>query len=277
MAVNGTIAKTNFTDADNLANGVATTVKAVHITELRTAISALEGYAKNVDNCGYTNCCESCQDTCACQSCQTSKCQSCQNTCSCQSCQSNICQSCQRQCGGTCLLAGTLILMSDKTWKPIETITAGESVYGIGGINKVIGIQKTHLGNRRALWTFNDRSIFFSGEHLFWVKKKDNEFFGVADMTQHIREKDVELFPQFKGLTINRDVICIDRPVQFATIDGWKLDEPIIAREYGSCTPLYELVLAGSHTMIANGYVTGGNAHDDDFDYDSVHWNGLKG
>lgn len=277
MAVNGTIAKTNFTDADNLANGVATTVKAVHITELRTAISALEGYAKNVDNCGYTNCCESCQDTCACQSCQTSKCQSCQNTCSCQSCQTSKCQSCQKQCGGSCLLAGTLILMSDKTWKPIETITAGEFVYGIGGINKVLGTQRTFLGNRRALWTFKDKSIFFSGEHLFWVKKTGTEFFGVADMTQHIREKDVELFPQFKGLTINRDVICINKPVKFATIDGWKLDEPIIAREYGSCTPLYELVLAGSHTMIANGYVTGGNAHDDDFDYDSVHWNGLKG
>lgn len=96
MAVNGTIAKTNFTDADNLANDVATTVKAVHITELRTAISALEGYAKNVDNCGYTNCCESCQDACACQSCQScQRCESCQDACSCQSCESTWCQTCQ--------------------------------------------------------------------------------------------------------------------------------------------------------------------------------------
>lgn len=283
MAVNGTIAKTNFTDADNLANGVATTVKVVHITELRKAISALEGYAKNVDNCGYTNCCESCQDTCACQSCQTSKCQSCQNTCSCQS-KSSKCQSCEKcqilqcNCGSTsCFIAGTLILMADSTWKPIETITVGEYVQGINGINPVLGTQRAVLGPSRCIWTFRDKSIYFSGEHLFWVKKKDKEFFGVADMTQHLLEKDVELCPQFEGLTLKQDVICIDRPVEYAVIDGWKTDRPVIAREYGNNTPLYELVLGGTHTMIANGYVVGGNVHDDDFNYDSVHWNGLKG
>ncbi len=284
MAVNGTIAKTNFTDADNLANGVATTVKVVHITELRTAISALEGYAKNVDNCGYTNCCESCQDTCACQSCQTSKCQSCQNTCSCQSktskCQS--CEWCQRMecnCSSncSCFIAGTRILMANGMWKSIETITAGEYVQGINGINPVLGTQRAVLGPSRCIWTFRDKSIYFSGEHLFWVKKKDKEFFGVADMTQHLLEKDVELCPQFEGLTLKQDVICIDRPVEYAVIDGWKTDRPVIAREYGNNTPLYELVLGGTHTMIANGYVVGGNVHDDDFDYDSVHWNGLKG
>lgn len=166
--------------------------------------------------------------------------------------------------------------MANGMWKSIETITAGEYVQGPTGINKVIDTQYTYLGNRRCIWTFKDKSVYSSGEHLFWVKKKGTEFFGVVDMTQHILEKDVELCPQFEGLTINKDVICIDRPVQFATIDGWKLDEPIIAREYGSCTPLYELILAGSHTMIANGYVTGGNAHDDDFDYNAVHWDGLK-
>lgn len=282
MAVNGTIAKTNFTDADNLANGVATTVKAVHITELRTAISALEGYAKNVDNCGYTNCCESCQDTCACQSCQTSKCQSCQNTCSCQSCQSEKCQICQtdcRNCGNgcsSCFIAGTRILMANGMWKSIETIQIGEYVQGPTGINKVIGTQYTHLGNRRCVWTFNDRSIYFSGEHLFWIRKKGKQFFGVADMTQHILEKDVELCPQYKGLTLSQDVLVIDRPVDYATIDGWRHDEPVIAREYGNDTELYELVLDGSHTMFANGYLVAANAHDDDFDYSKINWNGLK-
>lgn len=97
MAVNGAITKTNFTDATNLATGVETKVKAIHITELRTAIAKLEQYATHVDNCGYANCCESCQDACACQSCQSCQgCQSCQNACSCQSCQSTWCQTCQR-------------------------------------------------------------------------------------------------------------------------------------------------------------------------------------
>ena len=167
--------------------------------------------------------------------------------------------------------------MADSTWKPIETITVGEYVHGINGINPVLGTQRAVLGPSRCIWTFRDKSIYFSGEHLFWVKKKDKEFFGVADMTQHLLEKDVELCPQFEGLTLKQDVICIDRPVEYAVIDGWKTDRPVIAREYGNNTPLYELVLGGTHTMIANGYVVGGNVHDDDFDYDSVHWNGLKG
>lgn len=285
MAVNGKITKTSFTDAGNLANGTETKVKAVHITELRTAISALEGYAKNVDNCGYTNCCESCQDTCACQSCQTSKCQSCQNACTCQS-KSSKCQSCERcqlsqcNCGNSCsscFIAGTKILMANGIWKPIEMVSIGEYVQGPVGINKVIGTQYTHLGNRRCIWTFNDKSIYFSGEHLFWISKKDKEFFGVVDMTQHLLEKDIELCPQYEGLTLSIDALVIDRPVYYATIDGWKHDEPIIARGYGNDTELYELVLDGSHMMFANGYLVAANAHDDDFDYNKLHWNGLKG
>lgn len=278
MAVNGTIEKTVFTDAEQFSSGEMLAVKKIHITELQDAITALEGYAGNVDNCGYTNCCESCQDTCTCQSCQSDKCQtceSCQDSCTCQSCQSNKqCTQCYN-CA-SCFIAGTLILLADGTWKPIETFTGGELVQGANGINDVLGVQHTRLGRRRALWTFEDRSIYFSGEHLFWIRRKDEEFFGCVDMTEHILEKDAELCPQFEDLTLKQDALVIDRPVEFAVMDGWKHDEPIIAREYGDCTPLYELVLGGSHTMIANGYLVGGNVHDDDFDYSTVHWNGLK-
>ena len=165
--------------------------------------------------------------------------------------------------------------MANGIWKSIETITAGEYVQGINGINPVLGVQRAVLGPSRCIWTFNDKSIYFSGEHLFWVRKKGKEFFGVADMTQHLLEKDVELCPQFEGLTLKQDVICIDRPVEYAVTDGWKTDRPIIAREYGDNTELYELVLGGTHTMIANGYVVAGNAHDDDVNYRTIHWNGL--
>ena len=78
MAVNGTIAQTNWTDKAAIQGSTATKVKAVHITELRTAVNALEGYAANVVNCGNQSCqntctqctCEKCQDACTCQSCQ---------------------------------------------------------------------------------------------------------------------------------------------------------------------------------------------------------------
>lgn len=95
MAKNGAINKTTFTDQTAIQCSEQVKAKAVHITELRNAITKLETYVKNVDNCGYTNCCQSCQNACTCQS---SKCQSCQNKCACQSCQNTCaCQSCERR------------------------------------------------------------------------------------------------------------------------------------------------------------------------------------
>lgn len=92
MAVNGTIAQTNWTDKAAIQGSTALLVKAIHIRELRAAVNALEGYVVNVNNCG----CESCQDSCVCQSDKCQKCQTCQiNTCqTCQSCES------YNSCGG---------------------------------------------------------------------------------------------------------------------------------------------------------------------------------
>lgn len=86
MAKNGPITQTSWTDL-----AVGDKVTAANITELQTAIAALEGYAKNVDNCGFTNFCQKCQSCQGCQSCQSKTCQS--N--SCQGCQSTSCQRCQ--------------------------------------------------------------------------------------------------------------------------------------------------------------------------------------
>lgn len=74
MAKNGTIAQTVWTDP---TLSTAVKVKAVHFTELRTAITALQTAQKNVTNC---NCAAA------------NKCQSCQKT---------TCQSCQKQCRGS--------------------------------------------------------------------------------------------------------------------------------------------------------------------------------
>ena len=63
MAKNGPITKTTWT-----AMAAGDKVTAANITELQTAIAALEGYAKNVDNCGFTNFCQKCQ---SCQGCQS--------------------------------------------------------------------------------------------------------------------------------------------------------------------------------------------------------------
>ena len=83
MAKNGTINKTTFTDQTKIQNNTSISVKALHVSELRTAIGRLEGYSVNVDNCG----CQSCQNTCTCQSCQRGNCNcNCSNCSDCSNC-----------------------------------------------------------------------------------------------------------------------------------------------------------------------------------------------
>ena len=101
MAKNGPITKTTWTDL-----AVGDKVTAANITELQTAIAALEGYAKNVDNCGFTNFCQKCQSCQGCQSCQSKTCQSnscqgCQTCQTCQKCQLIKVYECNCDCGGS--------------------------------------------------------------------------------------------------------------------------------------------------------------------------------
>ncbi len=86
---NGTISKTTWT-----AIGTGNKVVPTHVNEITAAIDKLETYAKNVDNCGFTNYCQSCQTT----TCQTTTCQGCQGCQRCQACQSCQSYKCQSEC-----------------------------------------------------------------------------------------------------------------------------------------------------------------------------------
>lgn len=97
MATNGIITSTTWTDSVITAN--VTEIRAIHFTEIRTAIGKIQSLAPGVTNCGY-NPCQSCQSH-ACQSCQSYPCQTCQSY-PCQSCQSYPCQSCQSAGAVTC-------------------------------------------------------------------------------------------------------------------------------------------------------------------------------
>ena len=84
MGANGTITKTSWTTVSKEEKVVVS-----HISEIQAAIAKLEGYAKNVDNCGFTNYCQTCQNV----TCQSITCQGCQGCQRCQSCQRN-CSNC---------------------------------------------------------------------------------------------------------------------------------------------------------------------------------------
>ena len=233
---NSSISKTFFTyNSDKSKNDLK--IKAKHFDELDVAISALDNYVKNVDNCGVTNCCQSCQNTCACQSCQ-----SCQNSCSCQS-------QCNCNCS-SCFIAGTSILLSSGKWINIEDVKVGMMLRSTLSAVRVERVEVTRLGDLRSIYKMSDESLYFSGEHMLWVKDDSYEGFGVMDYNQHLREEDETLYKGRVGMHLSKPPIPITRSVQFGTVDGWtEKILPVVDRSFGFDTKLYRIVTSGDHMM----------------------------
>jgi hypothetical protein len=131
------------------------------------------------------------------------------------------------------------------------------------------------------MMTFADKSIVWSSEHAFWVKTDNQEYFGTHDYNQYLREKNMVIKLEdgsefiYSGLTKKKPIVIIDN-VDYAHVTGWRNQTAIIDRSYEENTRVYSLVVDGSHSYIANGYVVSGFAHDDDFDYSKVRWEGWE-
>ena len=175
----------------------------------------------------------------------------------------------------SCFISGSVVLMEDCTFKPIEEVVAGDKIIGKDGtINTVKFRYEALLGNKRSIFTFGDQSLFWSGEHPLWIKTlTGEEYFGVYDYNQYVREKNEELTNPntgekiiHQGLT-RKDPIVISTPVSFFTLAGWKLDDGFIDRSFTADTKIYSLYTDGSHTMFVNGYLVSAFATDVDYDY----------
>lgn len=296
MAI-GTVTKTAFA-----THSTGDVVMEEHLTLLQQSIEKLDSYKTNVDNCGncaQSNCCQSCQTTASvCQSCQTSK--NCTYTC--QSCQTT---SCQMQCdccscsSGSCFLEDTVVLVvNDKKIfsKKITKIQVGEFVLGPNGTKNIVyAPYETTLGAQRNIFRFKDKSLYFSGEHLFWTNFNNREYWGVHDYNAFLVENFIEengltahenkqyetyerlgLEPTFvsKGLVKNEPTILYGNKVKYATVYGWKNNVAVIDREhmYQDDTKIYSLILGGNHMFYANGYLVSGFVTDEDFNYENFKY-----
>lgn len=173
---------------------------------------------------------------------------------------------------GSCFVAGTMILMADKTWKAIEKVKTGDRVIGIDGkLNTVLAPYSTKLGNQRSIVRFSDNSLFWSGEHLLWVQSPEgNEYWGTHDYNQYIREKgtyEIEgRVVQYNGLS-QKEPLIITNGYRYGHLAGWLDKTVVIDRNYDDETLVYDLVIGGSHTYIVNGYFATGFVNDKDFDF----------
>ncbi|MDR3563487.1 MAG: Hint domain-containing homing endonuclease [Negativicutes bacterium] len=219
---------------------------------------------------GYLQSALACADTCSCN-CNYCTCNCNYCTCNCNYCTCN-CDYAPCNCGGCgCFRAGTKILMADGTKKNIEDVVVGELVIGMDGKpSKVFNVKVVPLEEQ--VWmTMEDGSIYSTGAHFYWGRLSDKEGWGCSASEEHDEKIRAGLKPNLKEGYLDFE----DAEVEYATIDGWKRNRSIII----SGDPeemIYQLEVEGSHSYIANGYVVGGKVTDEDFDYQTIQWEGLK-
>ena len=202
---------------------------------------------------------------------------------------------------GCCVAEGTLIpCLQNNTiiLKKIEDVCAGDTVIGANGqANEVYARTDTVLGATRTMYTFIDKSLYFTGEHSMWVKYDGQEYFGIHDVSGYYREalatvngqplleweqenayrKDgVVGKPISKGLS--REPLFVVFDAEYGTDKGWKHNKAIIAKDkvYPNNTPVHTLIVGGNHTYFANGYLVSGFATDADYDYSQVEIKDLN-
>lgn len=208
---------------------------------------------------------------------------------------------CDCDCSDCCVAEGTLITCYENNkyiLKPVEIVQAGDIVVGANGeLNEVYARTDTTLGKERTMFTFEDNSLYFTGEHSIWVRYKDEEYFGIHDISGYYREKTATVNgqpileweqektyrengivgkPISKGLS--REPIFVLFDAEYGTDKGWKHNRAIIAKDkvYENDTPIHTLIVGGNHTFFANGYLVSGFATDVDYDYKNVKIEDLK-
>lgn len=173
-----------------------------------------------------------------------------------------------------CFLAGSLVILADRTSKPIEDICVGDKIIGaFGEINTVLALHRPLLGTHTMCRINEEHSTSSHHPHI----SPNRRFFclhpAVASSQTYgrkhlvINAEGVEEKHQLIGLNPSRiEVLKIGQTLQ--TINGPKdvatLEEYSLPPE----TQLYNLVVSGSHTYFVDGYAVTGWPREDDFDYD---------
>ena len=142
----------------------------------------------------------------------------------------------------SCFIAGTKVTMADGSEKNIEEVKLGEFVLGNNGeVSEVKGLHRPLLGEGRStkLYSFNGGPYFVNSDHPFLTTE------GWKAMDPIEAEKVHRMF-KVTQLHVGDTLI---------TKDGLVLLEQIDEKEGDPSTQLYNLMLGGNHTYIADGYI----------------------
>jgi len=173
----------------------------------------------------------------------------------------------------SCFLSGSIVMMAYNAFKVIEEILPGDKIIGaFGEINEVLAIEQVILGNR---WMYNINGEHnTTGEHphisadkKFYAFEPEMVYGEWGGSYEVLTANGKEQWINY-GLTKHK-VTNLEKGIVLQTLNGPKELENIQQYNMPSHTPLYNLVVNGSHTYTVDGYAVTGWPREDDFDYDA--------
>ena len=168
--------------------------------------------------------------------------------------------------GSSCFVAGTAVLMADGSERPIESLRPGDLVRGAGGrVNRVVGVERPCLGARR-LYAFNGGRPFVTAEHPFLTMAG----WKAIDPAATARENAALKVTALKiGDLLTRawpaaphagsGNLAADVAVEFSLAVLMHIE----AADGDAAMTVYNLLLDGDHSYVADGFVVHNKGGDD--------------
>ena len=161
----------------------------------------------------------------------------------------------------SCFIAGTRILMADGCERPIETLRVGDRVRDRHGqSNRIQAIERVALGARR-LYGLNHLPPFFTAEHPFLTTRG---WAAIAPAMTRTENPALAVLPLFTGMHLlgwseggcAGNLALAPHPVELLVASLSWVDAP-------PATALFNLILDGSHSYVANGLIVHNKGGDD--------------
>ena len=153
----------------------------------------------------------------------------------------------------SCFIAGTRILMADGSERPIETLRVGDRVRDRHGqSNRIQAIERVALGARR-LYGLNHLPPFFTAEPPFLTTQG---WAAIAPAMTRTENPALAVLPLFTGMHLlgwseggsAGNLALAPHPVELPVASLSWVDAP-------PATALFNLILDGSHSYVANGLI----------------------
>lgn len=153
----------------------------------------------------------------------------------------------------SCFVTGTRILMADGEERPIETLRIGERVRDqYGRSNLILAVERVLLGARR-LYGLNRLAPFFTAEHPFLTTRG---WAAIAPAMTRTENPTLAVLPLFTGMHLLgwSEHGCAGN-LALAPQPALLLLESLCWIDAPPTTALFNLLLDGSHSYVANGLI----------------------